>query len=303
MTSKQWQIAANTFIWHSPLTAELIPGRLRVLANWGFDAVEMPLENVGDWDPIECRALLEESGLTAVVGLVFAPGRELAGAPEDLQRRTRGYVRAAIDVAAQQGSKVVIGLAYTSVGRTWRTTPDERSKLLAELHSNYEELVDYAGEHDVRIAMEPLNRYETSLFNTTEQLGEFISTFDARVLGLKLDTYHMNIEERSFGETIRSAGKHLFHIQVCGNDRGAPGGDLTPWDEVFGALQDIGYAGLLGIESFTAENASIATAASIWRPLSASQDQLALDGLQFLSEMRSRYESTVTLSPGAGEVG
>ena len=290
MTAKRWPIAANTFIWHSPLTSNLLPDRLRALASWGFDAVEMPLENIDDWDPAECRALLEELDLTAVVGLVFGPGRELAGASAEVQERTRRYVRAAIEVAADQGSSMVIGPAYTSVGRTWRVTPDERAALLTELHGNYEELVDYAGERNVQIALEPLNRYETSLFNTTAQLADFIEPFDTHVLGLNLDTYHMNIEERTFGDTIRSAGERVFHVQMCGNDRGSPGNDLIPWDEVFAALDEVDYAGLLGIESFTAENASIATAASIWRPLSTSQDQLARDGLEFLQGMRSRYQ-------------
>jgi D-psicose/D-tagatose/L-ribulose 3-epimerase len=92
----------------------------------------------------------------------------------------------------------------------------------------------------------------------------------------------MNIEERSFGGALRLAGDRLFHLQVCGNDRGAPGGDLTPWDEVFSTLREIGYQGILGIESFSADNATIARAASIWRPLARTQDDLALDGLAFL---------------------
>ena len=73
-----------------------------------------------------------------------------------------------------------------------------------------------------------------------------------------------------------------MHLQVCGNDRGAPGGDQTDWPALLAALDDVGYDGPLAIESFTADNASIATAASIWRPLAATQDDLARDGLRFL---------------------
>jgi D-psicose/D-tagatose/L-ribulose 3-epimerase len=51
---------------------------------------------------------------------------------------------------------------------------------------------------------------------------------------------------------------------------------------VFAALDDVQYRGPLNIESFTAHNASIATAAAVWRPLAPSQDQLAEDGLAFL---------------------
>ena len=76
---------------------------------------------------------------------------------------------------------------------------------------------------------------------------------------------------------------------MCGNDRGTPGGDLTPWDEIFSALREIGYLGMLGIESFTADNESISKAASIWRPLARTQDALAVDGLAFLREISRRY--------------
>jgi D-psicose/D-tagatose/L-ribulose 3-epimerase len=71
-------------------------------------------------------------------------------------------------------------------------------------------------------------------------------------------------------------------VQVCGSDRGAPGGDQTDWPALVAALDEVGYAGPLNIESFTADNASIATAASIWRPLAPTQDDLARDGLEFL---------------------
>ena len=284
-----WRIAASTFIWHSPLTTQILESRLPQLAAWGFDAVELPLENVGDWDVERCASLLADLGLDSVVCSVFSPGRELAGAPAETQERTMAYMRAAIDVAAAQGTPMVIGPSYCSVGRTWRLDADERVQLNDELRENYRRLIDYAGPRGVRLALEPLNRYETSVVNTTEQLLDLIGDLDADVIGLGLDTYHMNIEERSFGGALRLAGDRLFHLQVCGNDRGAPGGDLTPWDEVFSTLEDIGYAGMLGIESFTADNASISTAASIWRPLAPTQDALAVEGLAFLRQMSGRY--------------
>lgn len=280
----RWPIAASTFIWHSPLTTAILESRLPQLAAWGFDAVELPLDRPGDWDVERCTELLVEHGLAAVVCTVFSPGRELAAAPAQTQERTLDYVRAAIDVAAAQGSGLVIGPTYCSVGRTWRLDADDRRQVDRELRENYRRLIDHAGPLGVRLALEPLNRYETSVFNTTEQVLDVIGDLDADVIGLSLDTYHMNIEERSFGDTLRLAGDRLWHLQVCGNDRGAPGGDHTPWDEVFTTLQEIGYPGMLGIESFTPENESMAKAASIWRPLAASPDALAVEGLAFLRQ-------------------
>lgn len=104
-------------------------------------------------------------------------------------------------------------------------------------------------------------------------------------LGLALDTYRLTIEERDSAAAVSAAavsaaGEHLAHVQVCGNDRGAPGGDQTDWPGMLQAPDDLGYEGPLVIESCTADNASIATAASIWRPLAPTQDDLAITGLR-----------------------
>ena len=131
-------------------------------------------------------------------------------------------------------------------------------------------MLEHAAAAGVRIGVEPLNRYETSLVTTVDQaleaLAALLRPLGAHV-GLALDTYHLNIEERSTADAVRRAGDHLVHVQVCGNDRGAPGGDQTDWPAVLAALDDVGYDGPLVIESFTADNDTIATAASIWRPL------------------------------------
>jgi len=95
----------------------------------------------------------------------------------------------------------------------------------------------------------------------------------------------MNIEERDIPAAIRRAGSRIAHVQVCANDRGTPGADHLPWAQILEALDEADYAGPLCIESFTAENASIATAASIWRPLAHTQDAIAADGLAYLKEL------------------
>lgn len=84
---------------------------------------------------------------------------------------------------------------------------------------------------------------------------------------------------------VRAAGAHLVHVQVSGNDRGAPGGDQIDWEGFLQVLTEVGYRGPLNIESFTADNAAIAVAASIWRPLAPSQDLLAESSLIFLRSL------------------
>lgn len=159
---------------------------------------------------------------------------------------------------------------------------DERARRYDELRENLGPVVDHAAAAGVRVAVEPLNRYETSLLNTVEQTLEALEGLPPAACGLALDVYHLNIEEQDPAAAIERAAGRIAHVQVCANDRGAPGADHLDWPGLLTALEAAGYDGPLVIESFTADNATIATAASIWRPLAHSQDALATDGLAFL---------------------
>ena len=100
-----------------------------------------------------------------------------------------------------------------------------------------------------------------------------------------LDTFHMNIEEKSLGDAIRSVGSRLAQVHTCENDRGTMGTSHVTWDEVSQALRNINYNGPLVIESFTPKVKSIARATAIWRSLASSPDAHAGDGLKFLKEV------------------
>lgn len=273
-----WDIGVNTWVWTSPLTDDGLAALAPKVREWGFDVIELPVEQPGDWDPRRAADLLAELNLRATVCLVMPPGRELVAA--DTVAETQDYLRRVVDVAAIVGSPVAAGPAYSSVGRTWRI--DDRPRVYRELRANLRPVVEYAAQRGVRIAVEPLNRYETSLLNTVDQALEALDGLPAEGCGLALDTYHLNIEEAAPVKAILAAGARIAHVQVCANDRGTPGRDHQDWPALLGALGDAGYRGPLCIESFTPDNAAIATAASIWRPLADSPDSLAVEGLAFL---------------------
>jgi D-psicose/D-tagatose/L-ribulose 3-epimerase len=275
-------LGVNTWVWTSPLTdaglAELAPR----IAGWGFDVIELPVENPGDWDPDKAATLLKDLGLTASVVLVMGAGRELVATGDTTVTTTRDYLRHVVDVAATVGSPVIAGPAYASVGRTWRMSDADRATHYAELRDGLAPVVEHAAQAGITVAVEPLNRYETSLINTVDQALAALDGLPTNGCGLALDIYHMNIEETDIAAAVRRAGSRIAHVQVCANDRGAPGADHLDWPAFTAALAGAGYTGPLVIESFTAENATIATAASVWRPLAASQDAIAADGIAFL---------------------
>lgn len=267
-------LAVNTWVWTSPLTDESLEPLARKAAGMGYDALELPLESVGDWDPARTRDVLDAHGLQAVVVGAMGTGRSLVARAGDVAA-TQDYLRACIAAAEVVGSPVVAGPFYAPTGTTWRMDAAERIAAISELRENLAPLVDAASHRGIALAVEPLNRYETSLINTVEQCLEALDPLLGAGLGLALDTYHLNIEEKSPADAVRAAGAAIAHVQVCGSDRGAVGDDHTDWPTMLRALDDAGYTGILGLESFTGENATIAVAASVWRPLAASQDELA----------------------------
>lgn len=278
-----YEVGVNTWVWTSPLTDATLAALAAKVAGWGFDVLELPVENPGDWSPDHAARVLADHGLGATVCLVMPPGRELVATDPATVKSTQDYLREVVDTAATVGSMVIAGPAYTSVGRTWRLSPAERVAAYAELRDNLAPVLDHAGAAGVTIAVEPLNRYETSLLNTLGQTLDALG--DLPHCGVAIDVYHQNIEEKDLTGAIRAAAGRIAHVQVCGNDRGAPGDDHLDWPAILAAVTDAGYGGPLCIESFTGDNATIATAASIWRPLAPTQDDLAVTGLAHLREV------------------
>lgn len=293
------RIGVNTWVWTSPLTddslAELVPR----IAAMGFQAIELPLESAGDWDASRTRDLLDAHGLAPVVIGAMGPGRSLVDRAGNVAA-TQEYLCTCMAAAARLGASVVAGPFYAPTGVTWRMTAEERVEVYAQLRRNLRPLVDRAAADGLTLAIEPLNRYETSVVNTVEQALEALGPLLGPGLGLALDTYHLNIEEKRPDAAIRAAAGRIGHVQVCGTDRGAVGDDHADWPALLDALDDAGYDGILGLESFTGENATIAVAASVWRPLAPSQDALAERSLAYLDALQAQRE-TIDHRPGAAD--
>jgi D-psicose/D-tagatose/L-ribulose 3-epimerase len=265
-------IGVNPWVWASPVDDEALAELVPRIAAFGFDAVELPIEQPGDWDPVRTRDLLASHGLAAAcVCAVTSPGRDLVNAPPAVVESTVEYLKGCVDSAAAVGAPCVGGPVYAAVGRTWRMSSVARAACYADFRRALRPVAEYAGERGVSIGVEALNRYETSVVNTVEQALELIGGLPPNV-GLMIDTY----------AALTISGPHIKHVQVSGTNRGAPGSDHFDWPCFFTALAMTCYDGAVCIESFTARNEAIATAASIWRPLAPSQDTLARDGLAYL---------------------
>jgi D-psicose/D-tagatose/L-ribulose 3-epimerase len=279
------KFGVNTWIWVSPLTTDEVIRLAPHVKKLGAEWFEVPLEDPSLIDPARAGAAIRELGLGVSVCAAMGPDRDLIHPDQAIRDTGMAYLKACIDAVVALGGTNVGGPLYSSVGRVWQMTEEERARDTELLVKQLRALAEYAGDKGAVMGIEPLNRFETSFINLASQAIEVVDRVDHPACKVMLDTFHMNIEEKSLGDAIRAVGNRLVHFHACENDRGAPGSGNVDWNGIAQALKAIDYQGPVVIESFTSKVKSISRAAAIWRPLATSQDALAQDGLAFLKQL------------------
>ena len=277
------RIGINTFLFTSPFTNQSTKlfGQFK---KWGFDTVEIPVEDLSHIDPAHVKRELDKHGL--VCGSVCAcmgPDRDLRGTPQQ-QRTGVKYMMGLIDQMRVLDCPSLIGPVYSAVGRADAVPPAEYKKQWKTVVKNLKTLCKHAEKYRKKVCLEPLNRFETDFINTCEQGLKMLKDVGSPALKLHLDTFHMNIEEKRQADSIRKAGKTLGHFHACGSDRGTPGNDSIDWKSIAKALKDIKYTGDVVIESFTSDVKVIARAAAIWRRIEPTRNEIAVKGIKFLQK-------------------
>lgn len=271
----------NTFLFRSPFTTSDI-SLFPTFREWGFDSVEIAIENATDIDAVAVKNALDKNRL--ICGSVCAAmgqGRDLRGTDEE-QQGAITYLKSIIDLMPVLGCPILAGPLYSTVGRAEAVEEKNYALQWDTVVGHLKMLAEYAEKTGVQLAIEPLNRYETDFINTAEQAMKLVGDVGSKAMLVHLDSYHMNIEEKDPAQAILLTGSKLGHFHACGSDRGTPGGDQTNWKKIIDALSTIGYDGGVVIESFTKDVKVIAKAASIWRKFEPSQESIAIKGLEFL---------------------
>lgn len=277
------RFGASTFIWASPFGDENVEGLARKVSDLGFDVLEICIEDPALVSAEAVQAAADAAGVGVSVCGAFGPDRDVSHDDPRMRELGVGYLRTCIDLAAKVGSPHVCGPMFSATGKTRLLPEEQRERQRNWAAEGLRAAADYAGERGVALAIEPLNRFETDLVNTVDQGLDLCDRIgDAANVGLLLDTFHMNIEERDIAGAIRQAGDKVLHFHACENDRGAPGTGHVDFDPIFAALREIGYDRDVALESFTPEIEEIARAVSTWRPVAESGDALARDGLAFV---------------------
>jgi D-psicose/D-tagatose/L-ribulose 3-epimerase len=278
------RLGLNTFLFTSPFNNRSTK-LFKQFKQWGFDTVELPIEDPSHIDPKHVKRELDKAGL--VCGSICAcmgPDRDLRGTPRQ-QKIGMDYLKKLLDQMAVLDCPSLIGPVYSATGRADAVPREEYKKQWKTVVKHLRTLSKYAQERGKQICLEPLNRFETDFINTCDQALKMVKDVGSPALKIQLDTFHMNIEEKNQAEAIRKAGKLLAHVHACGCDRGTPGKDHIDWKGIAQALREIGYQGDIVIEGFATNVKLIARAAAIWRQIEPTQQEIAVKGFKFLQRI------------------
>ena len=280
------KFGVSTWLWTSPFTTDTV-SLFPKIKSMGYDTVEIPVEYPEMIDGKKVKAALQSNGLQAVVCGAFGPTRDLTHDDLSVHENCFAYIRQCFDLCNEWGAGFLAGPMYSAVGKARMISAEQRKTEWERAVNNIYKVCILAQQRGLQIAIEPLNRFESDLINTADDVMRLIHDVNHSAAKVLLDGFHMAIEERNMEQAITSVGDKLIHVQVSENYRGTPGTGQTSWDSFKKGLTNINYKGVVSIESFTPEIKELAGAVCIWKNLASSQDEFAREGLTFLKKLLS----------------
>jgi sugar phosphate isomerase/epimerase len=239
----------------SDVTTPLLPSakgtlgdNLSIIAEFGYEAVELSVRNPAELDVAEIEKEIKSRKLEVSIihgaAMGFQDGVRLCNSKEEIRKEALKRHKDALDLATHFGAPgMVLG---SSRGKLLEGEGREESKRW--MYDGIREVTDYAAEKGLKIFFEPLNHFNANFcINTAESLL-FFKEFNHEGMALMLDTYHMNIDEPSFGGPIFDSRDYLGHMHLADNNRLYPGGGHVPFGEVIRALKAIDYKGYLSLQ-------------------------------------------------------
>lgn len=279
------KIGFNVLAWSAVITEELKPTIDR-LKDIGYDGVEFfvgaPDEGAYKWMGQYTKDL--NLGVTAVTVV----SRDDSPISEDAAVRAKALDRLkwSIDRAYDLNAKILCGPMHSAHAHFAKRAPEDWEYQYGGevLHAAGE----YAAQAGITLGLEALNRFESYLCNTMEQLTRLIKAADHPAVKAMFDTHHANIEEKSFNKALSLIDPYLAHVHISENDRGTPGDGQVRFDDAFAALAEIDYNGWLTIEAFSRNDPGFANSIGVWREYSEPWE-IAEKGLKFIQQMCTKH--------------
>ena len=249
-------------------------------ARIGFDILEFqaqPLLEMTDDHIRELRKRADAAGIRLTYSLGLDPRYDVSSLDESVRQGGVKYLQNIIRKMAVGGGDLLSGVSYAGWG-TPEGVLDTKEPYLEQSVKSMKEIIRVAEDCGVTYCVEAVNRFETCIINTAAEALDYVARVDSPNIGVLLDTYHMNIEEKSFAEAIRLVGPdRLKSFHTGENNRTAPGRGHLPWDEIFGTLAEIVYTGPIVSEPFVMQGGEVGRDIHVFRDLIPDVSEAAID--------------------------
>lgn len=269
---------------------------IKKVAEIGFDILEFqaqPLLEMSREHMRELVLLAEECGIELTYSLGLDRNYDVSSLDEKVRLGGVDYLKRIVERIGFMGGTLLSGVSYAGWGTPDNFNGDKRPYWENSIKS-MKEIIKTAENCGVTYCVEAVNRFETCLINTAEEALKYVDEVGSPNIGVLLDTYHMNIEENNIGDAIRLAGNKLTSFHTGENNRTAPGRGHLNWDEIFGALSEIGYKGRIVSEPFVMQGGEVGRDIHVYRdlldnPFEKRIDEEAKYLLNFEKSMLKKY--------------
>jgi D-psicose/D-tagatose/L-ribulose 3-epimerase len=249
------------------------------VAKLGFDVIEIAVLEVNNYSQAhldEIARCARDNGVAITSGLGPPPDKDLSSPDPAIRKAARAFFERTLTNLGKLDVHVICGALHSYWPIDYSKPVDkagDRARGLEGISS----LADFAANLGIDLCLEVLNRFENHVLNTAEEGVAFVREVGKPNVKVHLDTFHMNIEEDSFGKAIRATGPLLGHFHVGENNRRVPGKGRLPWHEIGGALREIGYNGAVVLEPFVTTGGRVGSDIKVWRDLSDNANEAQLD--------------------------
>ncbi len=269
---------------------------IRKASDIGFDILEFqaqPLLEMSEARMNEIVAAAKDYGIELTYSLGLDPNYDVSSPDEAVRSGGVKYLQEIVKRIGFMGGTLLSGVSYAGWGTPSYIIDDKRPLVENSLKS-MREIIKVAEDNGVTYCVEAVNRFETCIINTAQEALDYVAEVGSPNIGVLLDTYHMNIEEKSLGDAIRLVGDKLTSFHTGENNRTAPGKGHIDWDEVFSALAEIEYKGRIVSEPFVMMGGEVGRDIKVWRDLVENPTESGIDAeaaylLNFEREMIKKY--------------
>jgi D-psicose/D-tagatose/L-ribulose 3-epimerase len=267
-------------LWMARWTDDIAP-ILRTVADLGFDGVEISLLGMSDEKAVGLASLIRDHGLEVTCSDGLSKAADITSADPDIRAAGLAHLQWAIRTVAKLGGQGLAGVIYSPWGVF---DPDHKAARTQRSAETLGRLHDDLVRYDVTLGIEAINRFETDLVNTAAEACALARATGSDRIGVLLDTFHLNIEEKDVGAAIAASADRLVHFHVSDNDRGVPGSGHVPWAEVAAGIKDAAYDGWIVAEMFVKTGTPAGNDLNIWRDIEPDTTKAAAQALSFMRQ-------------------